>query len=586
MDNFSLEVLVNELRARLLNASIQRIKLTIDRTLALALRSRVTEYLILSLQPGLPGLCIFPEEIPSEASPSTALLALRKYLIGGRITALHKVLADRVVFLEIENCRLSEQPERFGLAIELIPNRARGCLLDAQQQVQVWLSFATGPFGRYSPPVMPACRVDSIKEEEFRGLFERAEDASGLSSILGLNSWFAGEVLFQGQQDSGKAWYALQALLQRVSSGPHSPRIYHVEQTSVSSGEDPSRVARTKRVIAPFALDSLGETPYQLFSSMNALSQEVFHQSLERGSRLKGPQSGCDKVAAKIKKKDRLKAKLEAQLEKAVEAQSLKTYADLLYAQHDKSVKGTTLRVPNLFDPELGEVNIPLAPELSLIENANRYHRLYRKAGRSIPQITDRLRVLASEIAALQREEEKLVKAYSEKPSISDSLPSETLDEAQADKVPKPAASGQRPVDGFRPSPETLVCRTAKVFRSSEGMQILVGKSSQDNDVLTLKVARSEDFWLHVAGYGGSHVILLNPEKLPAAPKQSLLEAAQLAAYFSQARNAPKVEVHYTQKKFVSKPKGAKPGLVCLKEYKSIFTRPKLLEEGKANEFE
>ena len=63
---------------------------------------------------------------------------------------------------------------------------------------------------------------------------------------------------------------------------------------------------------------------------------------------------------------------------------------------------------------------------------------------------------------------------------------------------------------------------------------------------------------------------------LPIAPKQSLLEAAQLAAYFSQARNAPKVEIHYTQKRFVSKPRGAKPGLVRLKEYNSILARPQL----------
>ena len=584
MDNLSLEVLVNELRARLLNASIQRIKLTTDRTLVLALRSRVTEYLMLSLQPGFPGLCILPEEIPSESSPSEALLALRKYLIGGRITALHKSLADRVVFLEIENCRLSEQPEQFRLAIELIPNRARACLLDAQQQVQVWLSSARGPFGTYSPPVMPACRVDSIKEEEFRGLFEQAEDVSGLSSIFGLNSLFAREVLFQGQQDSRKAWYAVQALLQRVSSGPHSPRIYQVEQTPGSSVADPSRKPRTKRVIAPFALDSLGATQFQSFSSMNALSAEVFHQSLERGTRLKGLQSGCDKVAAEIKKKDRLKEKLQAQLKKVGEAQSLKTYADLLYAQHDKSSRGTTLRVPNLFDPELGEVDIPLAPELSLVENANRYHRLYRKARRSIPQINERLRVLESEIAALRREEERLVKANSEKGS--EGLTSEALNQTQLDTTKSPAVSEQRPSGDSRPDPKTLVRRTAKVFRSSEGMQILVGKSSKDNDVLTLKVARSDDFWLHVAGYGGSHVVLRNPEKLPAAPKQSLLEAAQLAAYFSQARNAPKVEVHYTQKKFVSKPKGAKPGLVRLKEYKSISARPQLLEESQTNEFE
>src|SRR5690349_12313432 len=140
MDNLSLEVLVNELKARLLNASIQRIKLTVDRTLILTLRSSVTEYLTVCLKPGFPGLCVLSEEIASGESPSDALAALRKDLLGGRITALRKTLADRVVLLEIENWRLSEQPEQFGLAIELIPNRVRACLLDAQQQVQVWMS--------------------------------------------------------------------------------------------------------------------------------------------------------------------------------------------------------------------------------------------------------------------------------------------------------------------------------------------------------------------------------------------------------------------------------------------------------------
>ena len=578
MDNLSLEVLSNEIKARLLNAPIQRIKLTVDRTLILALRSRVTEYLTISLNPELPSLCILPEEIPSEVLPSEALLALRKYLIGGRIVALRKSLADRVVLLEIENCRLSEKPEHFALVIELIPSRAKACLLDSQQQVQVWLSAAPGPVGSYLAPVMPACRVDSINEEEFRGLFEQSGDVSGLSAIFGLNVWFAREVLFHGQQDSGKAWQALQALLRRVTSGPFLPRIYHVEQTPGFLVEDPSRKARTKPVVAPFALDFLGATHFQSFPSMNALSAEMFHQWLERRARVKKCR---DKVVAEIKKKDRLKQKLQAQLVKAMEAQSLKTYAQLLYAQHDKSVKGTTLRVPNLFDPELGEVDIPLVPELSLIENANRHHRLYRKAKRSIPQITERLRALELEIVGLRLEEEGLVKAHSEKPSVSDSLPSETLKEAGADKARTHTVSRQP--DEFRAGPETLVRRTAKMFRSSEGMQILVGKSSKDNDVLTLKVARSEDFWLHVAGYGGSHVVLRNPERLSVAPKQSLLEAAQLAAYFSQARNAPKVEVHYTQKKFVSKPKGAKPGLVRLKEYKSISARPQLLE-SKTNE--
>ena len=570
MDNLSLEVLVNELRARVVNTSIQRIKLTVERALIVALRSQVTEYLLLSLHPASPGLCLMPEEIPLEASPSDALLALRKRLIGGRITALRKALADRVVFLEVENCRYSERPEHVQLAIELLPNRVRACLLDAQQEVQVWLSSPAGPLGAYAPPAVPPRRVDSIKEEEFRNLFKQAGEASALPQLFGLSSWFTQEILFHSQQDSGKAWEVFQGLRRRISEGPHSPRVYHVNQAQSSRGQL-SRNLQTKRVIAPFALDSLGKSQFQLFSSMNALSTEVLRESLESGRLLKS--SGSDRMAAEIKKKGRLRAKLEAQLKKAMEADSLKTYAELLYAQHDKSARGSTLRVSNLFDPELGVVDIPLVPELSVVENANRYHRLYRKATRSIPQIKERLRMVQSEIAGLQQEQ-TLVKAHRETGGARIS----SLDEPQGSQARTPAPRS-RSAQASRPSPEILARRTARVFLSSEGMQILVGKSSKDNDTLTLKVARSEDFWLHVASYGGSHVVLRNPEKLTAAPKQSLLEAAQLAAYFSQARNAPKVEVHYTQKKFVSKPKGAKPGLVRLKEYKSISARPQLLSE-------
>jgi len=573
MDNLSLEVLVNELRGRVLNTSIQSVKLITKRTFIIALRLHVTEYLVLCLQPSFPNLCLLPEDVPCEASRSDVLLALRKYLVGGRITALRKSLADRVVFMDVETSRLSEQPERFSLAIELIPNRVRACLLDAQQQVLVWLSSASRTVGAYSPPAMPACRVDSIEEGEFCKLLEGA-DSSG-SSIFGLSSRFAREVLYQSHHDPSKAWQAMQTLLKNVNNGPHTPRIYHVEErTPASSAADRSPTPPAKLVIAPFELQSLAATPFESFSSMNALCAEVFYRSLQRLGRL---ESGSGKLGGEIKKKQRLEQKLQAQLAKVMEAQSFKLYANLLYAQHDKSSKGTSLRVPNLFDPDLGEVDIPLSAELSIVENANRYHRLFRKAGRSVSQLTARLRSLESEIAALQRQEERLPKANSE--VGSDTQTSELLNDSQPDKKTALAVSERRSSGDSRSDLETLIRRTAKVFRSSEGMQILVGKSSKDNDVLTSKVAQSEDFWLHVADYGGSHVVLRNPEKLKAAPKQSLLEAAELAAYFSQARNAPKVEVHYTQKKFVSKPKGAKPGLVRLKEYKSISVRPRLLSE-------
>jgi predicted ribosome quality control (RQC) complex YloA/Tae2 family protein len=82
-------------------------------------------------------------------------------------------------------------------------------------------------------------------------------------------------------------------------------------------------------------------------------------------------------------------------------------------------------------------------------------------------------------------------------------------------------------------------------------------------------------FWMHVGDYGGSHVVVRNPAKEKVLPDNVLTKAAQLAAYFSQARNSSKVEVHYTQRRHVSKPRRAKPGLVKLSEFLSIRVEPK-----------
>jgi predicted ribosome quality control (RQC) complex YloA/Tae2 family protein len=92
---------------------------------------------------------------------------------------------------------------------------------------------------------------------------------------------------------------------------------------------------------------------------------------------------------------------------------------------------------------------------------------------------------------------------------------------------------------------------------------------------LTFRLSKSLDFWLHAADYGGSHVLVRNPNRLVELPQNTLYEAAQLAAYFSQAKEQPKVAVNYTQKKFVNKPRGAAPGLVSLSAFKTILVEPK-----------
>jgi predicted ribosome quality control (RQC) complex YloA/Tae2 family protein len=141
------------------------------------------------------------------------------------------------------------------------------------------------------------------------------------------------------------------------------------------------------------------------------------------------------------------------------------------------------------------------------------------------------------------------------------------------------AIASKFPSYGLRRGPESEPeeGERRRRFRSLnlDGWEILIGKSGRDNDELTFEIASPEDFWFHVADYSGSHVIVRNPSKSKDLEETVLVKAAQLAAYFSQARNSSKVEVHYTKRKHVTKPRRAKPGLVRLLEFKSIKVEPK-----------
>ena len=114
----------------------------------------------------------------------------------------------------------------------------------------------------------------------------------------------------------------------------------------------------------------------------------------------------------------------------------------------------------------------------------------------------------------------------------------------------------------------------ARRFDSPDGMEILVGRSASGNDVLTFKIAAQKDFWMHVAGESGSHVVVRNPDGLDALPRETLRYAAALAAGYSKAKNAGKVAVHVARVKDVRKPKGLPSGKVTLSRYKSVKVEP------------
>jgi len=108
-----------------------------------------------------------------------------------------------------------------------------------------------------------------------------------------------------------------------------------------------------------------------------------------------------------------------------------------------------------------------------------------------------------------------------------------------------------------------------------EGFEVLVGKGDAENDRLTFEIAEPRDWWLHVSGYSGSHVVVRNPDDLVMLPRAVLLRAAELAAWHSKARGAGKVEVHVCRVADVSKPRGFETGKVLLRRWESVRVYPK-----------
>lgn len=143
--------------------------------------------------------------------------------------------------------------------------------------------------------------------------------------------------------------------------------------------------------------------------------------------------------------------------------------------------------------------------------------------------------------------------------------------------MPKPQNGPPEPSD---PTAGLYRGRTiARLFTSPDGFRILVGKSSEDNDLLSIRLAEPLDFWFHLAGDSGSHVVVLNPDRLERLPRETERLAAALAAGYSKARKAGQVAVHVAQARDVSKRRGQPPGEVTLARYRTINVKPLRAED-------
>jgi predicted ribosome quality control (RQC) complex YloA/Tae2 family protein len=269
-----------------------------------------------------------------------------------------------------------------------------------------------------------------------------------------------------------------------------------------------------------------------------------------------------------IKKRRETLHAIETDLARFADPEKWKRLGDLCLANVATArIEGGKARVVDYYDAEQREVEIELGGKATLQEAAAEYYARYRKAQRAMAALMPRAESLSAEIESMSR----LLDSLTREPTL-DTLKRVSMEMGKGTGSGRArddsAIAGKRSKKKGKKGP-------GRRFRSSDGYEIAVGKNDQDNDAITFRLAASNDVWLHAADYPGSHVLVRNPRRGEPVPHRTILEAAELAAFYSQAKKESKAAVHYTQKKFVSRPPKAAPGLVRLSSFKTIMVEPK-----------
>ncbi|HEY8448950.1 MAG TPA: NFACT RNA binding domain-containing protein, partial [Bacillota bacterium] len=272
----------------------------------------------------------------------------------------------------------------------------------------------------------------------------------------------------------------------------------------------------------------------------------------------------------------RLAARLQDQ-ERADAAEQQRLFGELLLAHLDRVPRGAaSVELPNLYDPAQRPVRIALEPTLSAADNARRYFERARRLERTRIEAERQRRAAAAEIARL----EGMLAAVQDARDESD-LRALAVELAQSGLLPETAAASLPATD---PHPARKGRRRRRAaaarggplhFISRDGWSLWVGRNDRENEQLTFGLASPDDWWFHVKGESGAHVIARAPGgRGGEPPPRTVTDAAMLAAHFSRARHGRNVPVDYTERRRVRKLPGAAPGTVRYEGERTVFVTP------------
>ena len=560
LDAITLSALAKELNAKLEGAKIDKIQQPERDMILLSLHGREgKQKLLLAAGTGNARVQLTEASFENPAEPPMFCMLLRKHLTGARILSVTQPAHERVLKLALETRDELDRAGSKTLVAELIGRSANLVLVDGEGRIVDCLrrmDFAgdaqrhmlPGMFYRDPPPQDKLPLLDSSAEQR-QSMIDAADksrpiDKWLLESFAGLSPLVCRELAFRCGGDWVRLPLMLDAFVESVRAGELQPFLYY-------DGKKPVDFSFMR--LTQYG-DSLRCEEPESFSAL----LDSFYAGRDRLEQQRRRSHELLKTVRTLR--DRQQRKLiarQGEREKSEEREELRKTAELITANLYRLKKGDTrFTCQDYYQVDCPEIEITLDPLKTPQQNAAAMFREYNKRKAASEHLTKLIAESEEQLEYLNSVLELIGAAEGEK-DLAD-LRRELVDTGYL----KPAG-GKKQEKGKAQAPLR--------FRSSDGMEILVGRSNLQNDELTTKLGRRTDYWLHTQKIHGSHVLIRCEGEVPS--DKCIEEAAMIAAWYSQGRDGGKIPVDYTMLKNVRKPSGSLPGKVIYTDYKTVLVQ-------------
>lgn len=573
LDGTFLSHIKKEIEETALGAKLDKIYQPNKEEMVLSFRTRSDTMKLLMSARANSARIHFTRYVPENPkSPPMLCMLLRKRLIGARLAAIRQPGLERLLCLDFDAVNELGDPVRLTLAMEIMGRYSNiifvdenGKIIDALKRVDAEMSserlVLPGLTYQLPPPQNKLCLLQASLQEIEDRLQSIPSDMelskALLNSLQGVSPIVCRELAYLTGRGSD-------ITIKTMTAQQHDRLFFFLGRTAETVK---NRDGKPYMVISPtqkpidfsfLNIEQYGLTavvkPYERFSEL----LDAFYTERDRIDRMRVRSQDLLRILTTAS--DRLSRKINlqrAELSHCAERDQMRICGDLINANLYTIPKGAPFaELQNFYDENLPLVKIKLNPALSPSQNAQKYYKEYHKASTAEKMLTVQIRQAEQELNYIDTVFEELSRAATERDlsEIRAELTEQGYIRAPKGRQKQPAPMG--PME----------------FVSSDGFPILVGRNNRQNDRLTLKQANNNDIWLHTKNIPGSHTIVVTQGR--SATETAIYEAAVLAAFYSRGKESSKVPVDYTEVRHVSKPQGAKPGMVIYVNYKTVYVNP------------